>query len=135
MYKDIQSLLNEHLSQLPNAPTIAWENLYVEVDENEIYLEPHLFPSDTYYPELGENAAAYLSGIYQINVVAPKGQGWGNVADLVDSITEHFKRGTTLSNENMTLRISKVNFEPGIYNAKGNYVVPISIVYFSYYNK
>ena len=133
MYKDIQSLLNEHLSQLSDAPTIAWENLYVEVDENEVYLEPHLFPSDTFYPEIGTDTAAYLSGIYQVNVVAPKGQGWGNVADLVDSITNHFKRGTVLSNENMSIKIKKVNFEPGIYNAKGNYVVPISIVYFTYY--
>ena len=133
MYKDIQEILNSHLSRMPDLPIVVWENTVQEITENDTYFEVHLLPASNFYPEIGDYSLVKLSGIYQINVITPKGIGWGNSANLVDKIIAHFPRNLVLTNGTVNVKIKQVDVAQGLKNEDGAYVVPVSIRYFSYY--
>jgi hypothetical protein len=134
VYSEIQSLLAEHLNGIANLPDVSWENDYYEPDANTLYLEAFLFPNDSQNPSIGPNSPTYESGIFQVNVVGVRGQGWFDVYSWVDTIVENFTRGSTLTNSATTikLRILKTYPNPGFYNDIGRYVVPVDINYYCY---
>jgi len=133
MYKQIKGILSNHLDQMPYRPPVAWDNMFFEAKEDELYLEPKLFPGSVFYKFLGGNTPQYARGIYQINIKAPKGTGWSDVADVVESIEEWFYRGLVLTDGDLKLRIEKLEFSPSIYSHDGKYVVSVSIYFYYYY--
>jgi len=133
-YQEIYALLSEQLNTVPNVPDVAWENDYYEPDENTLYFEVHFFPSPSQNRELGSNADTYESGIFQINVVGVRGRGSGYCYEWADTITPYFKRETTLtsSDESIKVRIEKCYPSPGLYNSAGRYVLPINVIWHSF---
>jgi len=129
-FKEIQSLLNSHLNTLDPKPRIMWENQWFEVDDNELYLRVHLLPAESLIKELGSNPLSLERGIYQVDVVGIRGEGWGDVYDWVDKICNLFYKGLVISDSSsdISVRIEKSYPSPGFYDG-GRYVVPVNISY------
>lgn len=134
VYSDIQSLLNDQLNSVANLPAVVWENTLYTPDSDELYLEVFLIPSESQNRTIGINAPTYESGIFQINVVGVRGQGWGQAYYWVDTLVNNFARNTVLTNSsvNINLKITKSYPNPGFWNSEGRYVVPVDVKYFGY---
>jgi hypothetical protein len=133
-YAEIQSVLNEQLSAIPNLPMISYENLQIEPEDDDLYLRSYLIPANSQNPILGASAPTFESGTFAVLVYMVRDTGWKAGYDWVDTIVEQFKRGTVLTNSatSITVRIRKAYPVPGFYGENGRYVVPIHIEYFSY---
>lgn len=133
-YMDIYQLLIENLQAIPGIPSVQWENWHYEPEDNELYFETHLEPNQTDYPTIGVHAPRYESGVFLINVVGIRYQGYGDCYTWADTLINNFTRGEVLTNSaiNLALRISKSTIRPGFYNDSGRYVVPVMVHYFTY---
>ena len=118
---------------MPDAPKIVWENTVKEVNEEEVYLEPKLFPAKPAFFEIGTIAPVYLTGIYQIDVKTPKGIGWHTATDLIDKLLSHFPRNLVLIKDDMSIKIINSYANQGMIDFKGVYTTPVSVEYYSFY--
>lgn len=134
VYTDIQSLLNDQLNAVSNLPTVVWENTEETPDEDELYFEVFLFPSESQNRAVGSNAPTFESGIFHINICGERGAGWGTVYSWVDTIVNQFVKGTVLSNSatDISLKITKSYPKSPFYNDSGRYVVPVDIRYWGF---
>jgi hypothetical protein len=116
--RDVSAALDTHLSQLPNAPQIAWPNV------------PFTAPAETYLrvnnlPATGElytfDYAQDVPGVYQVTVVAPLSKGAGGAENQADDVMFHFRQ-TKIAD----VTIESINVAPAVIT-EDTYEVPVSI--------
>lgn len=122
-FNDMQAALDTQLSTLSGGYDIAWPNTTYEPVTNTIYLRPNFIPDDTIQVTLGTNGKDETQGIYQIDIVSPRGSGR---TTLTDNVADHFKRGTVLTYNNLKLRVRSVSIAPAI-NDGAWFFVPVSV--------
>jgi len=127
-FNDIQAALDNRLNTLTGGYDIAWPNIKYEPAGNATFLTPNFIPEETLQVGLGTNGKDETNGIYQIDVVYPAGQGRSSVPD---SVADHFKRGTVMSYNDVSVRVRSVSIAQAI--TEGAYhFVPISVNFYSY---
>tara|TARA_S200002703_G_scaffold132666_1_gene120543 strand:+ start:2575 stop:2982 length:408 start_codon:yes stop_codon:yes gene_type:complete len=127
-FNDIQSALDNRLNTLSGGYDIAWSNIKYEPAGDETFLSPNFIPEETLQVGLGANGKDETNGIYQIDVVYPAGQGRSTVPD---SIADHFKRGTVMTYNSVSVRVRSVSIEQAI--TEGAYhFVPVSVNFQTY---
>lgn len=133
VFLDISYTLNARLNAMASLPPVAWENSneYKPVI-GTLYLRPTVIPGDVFQSSLGENGQDQNVGIYQIDVFAESGEGYNDAIVMADLIANHFKRGTTLTYNNRTVRIRNTSRQVGINSNDGWYQVPVEIPYISF---
>lgn len=124
-FTDINGALRTRLSTLPGAPGIAWENIDYKPDSKILFLRQTILPAETSQACLGDNGLDFSVGIFQVDVFIPDGQGR---SDWPDKIADHFKRGTRLTQNQVTVTITSVSIEAGLKD-DNFYIVPVSIGY------
>ena len=132
VFADISAALDEHLSLMPSLPPVAWENLDYTPELGTLYLRPTLLPAETIQSTLGENGTDQNTGIYQVDVFAPLGQGKQEAMSIADKIANHFKRGTDLTYNNRKLRIRNTGREVSTTEVNGWYSIPVTMTYISF---
>lgn len=122
-FADIQTALNVRLDSLTSHPPIAYENVEARQSAATEYLRPTFLPGQTDQASLGDAGKDVTNGIYQVDVFTKLGSGW---SAWPDAIADHFKRGTTLTKNNVTLRIVNASIERGLKD-EPFYIVPVTI--------
>lgn len=127
-FNDIQAALDTRLSSLSGGYDVAWPNTNYEPAGNGTFLSPNFIPEETLQVGLGANGKDETNGIYQIDVVYPAGQGRSTIPD---SIADHFKRGTVMTYNGVSVRVRSVSIEQAI--TEGAYhFVPVSVNFQTY---
>lgn len=118
--------LNEMVSPLPTQT--AWENVSFDPPVG-IYQKAFILPANTSNPTYGDNLKRE-TGIFQVSIYAPSGNGSGLALDRAEIIRDWFSRGLSLVNDSVTVRILRTpSIAPAIQDEK-NYIIPVSIPYF-----
>lgn len=127
VFNDIQAALDTKLATITDTP-IAFQNVPYEPQAGTAYLRASFLPADTTQASLGTSGKDETNGIYQIDVVVPRGSGR---PQLLDTVADLFKRGTVLTYNNRNLRIRSVSIGPSILDDEW-YFVPISVNFQTY---
>ena len=130
-YSAIRAAFAARLLAFPSVPSIAWENVAFTPVAGVTYLQPELLPAEPVQAEIGTNGGNHHFGIYQISIKAPAGGGIGTAATLRDGLLDHFKRGTQLVYNGLTVQIEKAFTGPALQDTDRLHI-PISIRFRAY---
>lgn len=124
-FNDIVAALDTHLDTMDSTP-IAWPN-YKHLPDGT-YLRPNYLPTSAAQVSLGSTGKDEHTGIYQIDVVVKQGSGR---PALLDTVADHFKRGTVLTYNDVKLRVRTVELGTPI-NDGAWYFTPVSVYVYTY---
>ena len=93
-----------HLSTYTTTLGIAYPGIDFTPDGNHI--EARIIPNTVTQATLGDNGYNRHEGLMQITVVWATGAGIIAPAETVSEIVAHFKRGTTITRNSLTVRIN-----------------------------
>lgn len=127
-FSDIAGALRTRLNSLPGAPPIAWENINYTPSSKTLYLRATMLPIPTIQASLGDDGKDLHEGIFQVDVFIPDGQGRST---WPDAIADHFKRGTVLTQNSVTVRIKNASIGTA-FKEENFYQVPVTIDYQSF---
>jgi len=127
-FNDIQAALMTRLSTLTDSPPVAWPNVEYSPTAGTEYLQVNFLPVGTDQASLGTSGKDLTNGILQIDVVTPAGSGR---TTTIDSIADHFARGTTVSYNGVSVRVRSVSQSPALFDG-GWYRVPVTINFYTY---
>lgn len=119
----IQSALNAHLAAMPDRPPTSWPNKTFSPPAG-VYIVVDSLPRETDAPMLAFDSALDYGGIYQIRVMAPKGNYDADALAMADAIQMHFARGPIGNG----VYIRRVTIAPPLQDDT-RYVIPVSIYY------
>jgi len=105
---------------------VAWENVNFTPPQDEPYLRGFLLPATTVAAGLGTSAYNKHSGVYQVDVIYPAGQGWGGCSSMAEKVRKNFKRGSSLKSG--AIIIESASTGPAM-REDGRYKIPVSINY------
>ena len=92
------------------------------------YLESFILPAETGQGGLSATSYQEYQGIYQVNVVTPKGNGTADERVIVDALLTEFSKASTAG----SVQIQK-SWASGSFEREGSWrVVPVSIRYRAY---
>lgn len=123
VFNDIQAALDTRLNSLGDGTPIAWPNVDYTPEAGTTFYRPNFIPGDTVQASLGANGKDYMVGIYQVDIVTPRGSGRSG---KVDTIADHFSRGSVLSYNGSKLTVRSVSIGPAI-NDGAWLFTPVSI--------
>jgi hypothetical protein len=129
-FAGVSAALSGHLNAMTNKPPVAWENASYKPVEGVTFIRETILPSDTIQGSLGSTGYDQHLGVYQVDVFAPAGKGKGEAIQMADSIADHFKRGTDLTHNGVTVRLGNVSRRSGLRDGSW-WIVPVSIRYSS----
>ena len=125
---NLRSALDGHLAAMPGAPTIDWEN--VGFDQNDqVYLSQMILPAEDISVGMEQGGTDVLAGIYQVMINIPKTEaGKGGYVTELERIKSRFARSSVIEFSGTRVAIHKVFASPAIVD--DNYFrVPVSIRY------
>jgi len=122
-FNDIQAAFDTKLGQSVSDP-IAYPNIPYEPSAGTVFVRPSFLPAETSQASLGANGKDETVGVYQIEVVAPRGSGR---PQSVDAIADAFKRGTVLTYNDVNVRIRSVSIGVALVTDTAWYSVPVSV--------
>ncbi|HHQ4306195.1 TPA: DUF4128 domain-containing protein [Serratia fonticola] len=125
----IAALLEAHLGEWADARDIpvAWENTPMD-PPGGLYLQAYAMPATITAIDLAESLHV-LPGIWQVNVIAPAGNGTGPSRELAEQIAALFPVGLPLTDDGLTCYIST---PPTVYRGittDTRYTIPVSMNY------
>jgi len=108
-YTDIRGALAARLHALEPGIVVAWENFSYTPVAGVPYLVPTMLWGEGVQAELGETGRNWETGIYQLMLCnIPEGEGINSLNTLAGTLRNHFKRGTTLVYNGVTVTVRKV---------------------------
>lgn len=128
IFADISAALDSQLNTLPGSSPIAWANTNYKPTKNTLYLRPNILPASANQSGLGSAGIDTHLGIYQVDIFAPTGKGRGIAEAKADAIADHFKRGTDLVYNGVTVRLGN-NSRAAATIEDDRYVISVSINY------
>ena len=131
IFASISAALDGRLNTLASLPPVAWQNVAYEPTSGVLYLRPTLLPAPTQQAGLGDAGLDENQGIYQIDIFAAVGGGRGVAEAQADLISDHFKRGTSLTSAGTNVRLRDVSRTAGIVDGD-RFAISISINYMAH---
>ncbi len=128
-YQDIRAALELRLDSMNAQIPTAWENVIFNPPE-EIYQRAYLLPSTTQNPTFGDSLYRE-SGIFQISIYAPFGEGTERAILQGEEIRSWFYRGLTLIYNNVKVIINGTPYFSPAMNEGNLYILTVSIPYFA----
>lgn len=127
--------LSKHLSAMTPTIGISWENTNFTPVNGIGYLETWLLPIPTEPITLGSAYWEEFSGIFQVTCVYPSGRGISDAKTKAAAVKNHFKRGTSFTYSDLTVKVRKAYPASGYYSEDGSwYKIPVSVIYLAYAN-
>ena len=107
---------------------VAWDNIQFEPPTDALYLVSHDMPARPYSIDLAGNCRVY-PGVYQVNVVAPAGNGKAQARALARQIADLFPENQEITGDGFSAWVtSPPAIYPGIPDGV-SYTIPVSINY------
>lgn len=123
-FNDIRSALENHLYVLANSESlmVAWDGQSYSVSDGE-YLRPTFLPGETVQQSLGSSGMDSISGVFQIDVITPKGSPRSRTPD---EIADHFRRGLTLTEGRTRVRLRTTSISTTTHDEAWS-ITPVSV--------
>lgn len=132
VFSDIQNGLETHLLACPSVPTtIVWENTIYTPVPDVAFLRAMTQHAPTTQTSIGNDGLNTQSGIFLINSFYGRGDGRGIQNTFLSELVDHFKRGTTIVENGVSIRIEAVTPQPSI-DEDDWFNVPIQVRYIAY---
>lgn len=123
----IQRALEARLAAQTGALATAYENANFTPTTGTPYQQVHLLPAEPNNDELGRQ---YIEqGIFQVTLCFPINAGPMDVRTAVDALIAWFARGTTLTADGQTTRITRTPKAAPAFQREDRYCTPVSIPY------
>ena len=131
VFFDISAALDDRLNGMAGLPAVAWPNREFNPTTGALYLRPTMILGDTVGgSSSGATIKDMYSGIYQVDIFAPSGQGKSEAAQMADAVADRFKRDTQLTYNGRTVSIGHSTQLPPR-NDGAFYVVPVMIDFYA----
>ena len=127
---DIRNALRKHLYALDNNFPTAYENVKYEPTANTPYQSISTNPLTPDNPTFGDDFHRE-NGFFQVILCYPTGQGTASIASKAELIKTHFKRTTTLIENDTEVVVDRTPYIGSGYVAGDRYCVPIRISYYA----
>lgn len=126
--KLIRDAIETKLKTLAGSVPIAWENRPYTPTIGTPYLMATYMPASTQNPSYGA-VHKRETGTYRVNICFPTRNGTAAATNWAETLRDGFKRGTTLTDSGVTVRILRDPYiAPGI-SQPDWYVIPCMIPY------
>lgn len=103
---EIQTTLFDHLRSFAwEEAQIAWPNKGFKPTPGTAWLRPSILPAETIQETLGDSGVNRHSGLLQIDVFWPAGEGIERPVEVAGALIKHFKRGTVLAGSTFYVRV------------------------------
>ena len=126
--ENLQSALNKHLSIATPTIGICYENVEYNPVVGESYLRAWLLPGETTSLTLGPGNILEYLGVYQIDILCPKDQGWAPAKVKAGKLLTHFRPGISMTYQNLTVKSWKAYCDSGSIDGDF-YKVSVSVEY------
>lgn len=127
-FADISGALDSRLDAFTGSDPVAWPNTPYKPVKDTLFLRPTVLPATAAQSGLGASGLDTHTGIYQIDVFAATGDGRGAAEVKADALADHFKRGTDLTYNGLTVRLGNVSRSSGVVN-DDRFVISLSVNY------
>lgn len=131
-FLDISAALSGRLNTLSGSPPVAWMNREYDPTPGTLFLRETLLPGRTTQAELGATGRDNTVGVYQVDVFAPVDKGKNAALVQADSIADHFSRGTTLTYNSISVRLTETSIGASTLIDGAWWMVPVDIRYETY---
>ena len=128
VFADIGAALDGRMNTLSGGSAIAWQNTVFKPTKTALYLKPTNLPVPASQTGLGASGIDQHTGIYQVDVYAIAGKGRNAAEVKADAVADHFKRGTDLTYNGITVRLGDTSRNTGII-VDDRFVISVSINY------
>ncbi|MHB1125238.1 MAG: DUF4128 domain-containing protein [Ramlibacter sp.] len=127
----IRKALEDRLASLPGGlgdAATAYENAAYTPQAGQPYQRANLLPAT---PDNAiQGAASYLDvGVFQITLLYPLGAGTGDAALMAEALRQHFRRGTTLTEGELSVLVTHTPHVARGYPDGDRWTVPVSVRY------
>ncbi|MCG8608957.1 MAG: DUF4128 domain-containing protein [Pseudomonadales bacterium] len=130
-FLDISAALSGRLNTLTDLPPVAWMNRIYSPVDGTLFLKEFWMPGEVEQSDLGTSGRDFHQGIYQVNIFCPTNNAKNEGLVLADRIADHFARSTTLTYNDVNLRITKTKIVGGAPDGAW-WIVPVEIHYETY---
>jgi hypothetical protein len=126
--KDINTALSVRLAELQTAgvPPIAYENAEYDPVEGTLYLRESFLPNIKDAVGVAHTSADDYEGLYQVSVMAGRGDRRFDAQEQARLISLHFPRGAEYTYNGVTVKITGTRLASGI-TEDGWYQIPVTI--------
>jgi hypothetical protein len=107
---DIGAALDEHLNTMAGVPSVSWPNVEFTPVKGTIYLRPTVVMGTVERSSNGAAGHDLYSGYYQVDVLAPVGEGKKEGMEMADTVADQFKYGTELTYNGRTIRLTNITY-------------------------
>lgn len=128
VFTDISAALDKHFNDMTGKPPIAWSNSGYTPTKGTMYARPTNLQGSSF----AETEQDRTDGIYQIDIIAPSGEGKAEANTMADLIADRFKQDTEITYTSAKVTSKMVSKRDGVNNNDGWYVVIVEIVYYAY---
>lgn len=126
--KKIRDALEGQLATLVGTVPVAWENKQFSPKIGTAYLRVNLLPAQTQNPSFG-GVHNRETGILQVMVTFPSGNGSAAAAAWVETIRDGFARGSSFTSSGVTVRILRQPSVGAALQTGDWFAIPVSITY------
>ena len=126
--KDINTALSVRLAELQTAgvPPVAWENAEYTPVEGTLYLRESFLPNIKDAVGVAHTSADDYEGLYQVSVMAGRGDRRFAAQEQARLISLHFPRGAEYTYNGVTVKITGTRLASAI-TEDGWYQIPVTI--------
>lgn len=129
----IADILLTHLGTLTLAPAVPVSYPGIPfTPPSGTYLEATIHQNTTLDHFIGDDSTSEYRGLLQVSVRTPAGAGIIAPMDLAGKVAEHFKRGTVLSKDGLTVRVLKTPDIAGPLQEPDRLHVPVTVTWFCF---
>lgn len=129
---DIRAVLEARLAALDGFPT-AWENVPYKPQAGVAYQKAFYLPGTDQPAGIFAEAGTYFSGLFQVSLSYPAGNGSGAAGQRAALVRAHFARGTRLISADQRCRVTCLQpYNGPSLGGTDWYVLPITIPWFCY---
>ena len=126
--KDINTALSVRLAQIQatGVPPIAWENAEYTPITGTLYLAESFLPNIKDAVGIAHTSADDYEGLYQVSVIASRGDRRFDAQEQARLISLHFPRGAEYTYNSITVKITGTRISSAITN-DGWYQIPVTV--------
>lgn len=129
----ILSALNAHLADNnPRGLPVAWHNRDHIPVSGQPWLRASYLPAGSEIAELGKQGRNRYTGIYQVSVFCPSGDGHGLSFDIAGEVEYAFRRGEVLTIDGLNVQIRQATHGQPMQEDNGWFHVPVSVSWFAF---
>lgn len=110
---------------------VAWPNVNFDPSPDRGYLRPFILPGTPQQATLGYPCFIRMSGIYQISIYRPKGEGLAAAREWKNILLSAFFTGRVLVDGDQQVIIDNA-YSGSVQQEEDRMVIPISVSYYCY---